>query len=118
MPRKWHAHWPLDGHDETERDRAIHTLGNLTLLTGKLNSKVSNGPWLGSGSKRSGLDGHSVLLLNRDLLKEAGDKWTDEAITRRTRELTEAIIEIWPVPPGHKSGVPPPLRRRGRHTQR
>ena len=35
MPRKWLAHWPLDGHDEAERDRYIHTLGNLTLLTGK-----------------------------------------------------------------------------------
>src|SRR5207244_7668458 len=46
MPRKWLANWPLDGHDEAERDRTIHTLGNLTLLTPKLNSKQSNGPWI------------------------------------------------------------------------
>ncbi|MBM4198043.1 MAG: DUF262 domain-containing protein, partial [Gammaproteobacteria bacterium] len=25
MPRKWLAHWPLEGHDEAERDRIIHT---------------------------------------------------------------------------------------------
>src|SRR5690606_29454402 len=33
MPRKWHTHWPLNGAQEAERDRALHTLGNLTLLT-------------------------------------------------------------------------------------
>src|SRR5207247_11144473 len=76
----------------------------LTLLTGRLNSKVSNGPWLGSGGKREGLEENDVLLLNRELLKKAGDQWTDEAIRVRTQELIEVIIQIWPVPPNHKSG--------------
>jgi hypothetical protein len=59
MPRKWLTHWPLEdaSHEEADRDRIIHTLGNLTLLTGKLNSKVSNGAWLGSGGKKEGLEG-------------------------------------------------------------
>lgn len=118
MPRKWHTNWPLDGHDEAERNRAIHTLGNLTLLTKKLNSKQSNGPWLAKDGKREGLEGHDVLFLNRELLKKAGDKWTDDAIALRTKELTEAIIQIWPVPPGHKSGFSvdrkPPLRKKVR----
>jgi Protein of unknown function (DUF1524) len=70
MPRKWQSHWS-PATDEAERDRLIHTLGNLTLLTGKLNSKVSNGPWIGTDSKRVGLEGHDVLMLNRELLKEA-----------------------------------------------
>jgi hypothetical protein len=81
--------------------------GNLTLLTGRLNSKVSNGPWLGSGSKREGLEAHDVLLLNRELLKKSRDQWTDEAIRVRTRELSEIIIQIWPVPPNHRSGFVP-----------
>jgi hypothetical protein len=56
MPRKWVANWPLvEGITENDRDRLIHTLGNLTLLTGKLNSMVSNGPWLGNTGKREGL---------------------------------------------------------------
>ena len=106
MPRKWVTHWSLKegGQDEAERDRMIHTLGNLTLLTSKLNSKVSNGSWLGSGGKREGLEGHDVLILNRELLKRAGDQWTDEAIQARTQELINAIIQIWPVPPNHRSG--------------
>jgi uncharacterized protein DUF1524 len=74
MPRKWVTHWPLptDSRSEADRDHLIHTLGNLTLLTGKLNAKVSNGPWLGAGGKREGLEGHDVLLLNRELLRRAG----------------------------------------------
>lgn len=106
MPRRWVTNWPLEveGLDEAGRDRTIHTLGNLTLLTGRLNSKVSNGPWLGSGGKREGLEGHDVLLLNRDLLKKAQDGWTDEAVQARTRELIEVIIRIWPVPANHRSG--------------
>jgi hypothetical protein len=104
MPRKWHTYWPLNGEDEAERDRSIHTLGNLTLLTRKLNSKQSNGPWVGEDGKRKGLEEHDVLFLNRDLLKTALSEWTDRAIVERTKGLTEAIIQIWPVPPGHKSG--------------
>jgi hypothetical protein len=78
MPRKWHAHWPLQGNaSEAEREHVIHTFGNLTLLTGKLNSKVSNAAWLGTGGKREALEAHDVLLLNRDLLKRAADRWTD-----------------------------------------
>lgn len=112
MPRKWLAYWPLEGRNEGERDSIIHTLGNLTLLTHRLNSKQSNGPWLGEGGKREGLEEHDVLFLNRELLKKAGDKWSDEAITLRTKELTEAIIQIWPVPAGHKSGFSPDRKPR------
>jgi hypothetical protein len=117
MPRKWLTHWPLEdgASDEAERDHLIHTLGNLTLLTGKLNSKVSNGPWLGEKGKQKGLEAHDVLFLNRDLLKEAGDQWTDDAIRERTQELANVIIQIWSVPQNHKSEFSrnrPRLRKR------
>jgi len=107
MPRKWLAHWPLEGHDEAERDRIIHTLGNLTLLTKRLNSKQSNAAWLGEKGKREGLEEHDVLLLNREMLRKAGNRWSDEAIVERTGELVDAIIQIWLVPPGHESGFSP-----------
>jgi hypothetical protein len=105
MPRKWGAHWPLPpGTTEAERDRLIHTFGNLTLVTKRLNSALSNGPWLGVNGKRRALEAHDVLLLNRELLKSAGDEWTNEMIRARTRATVEAILGIWPVPLGHKSG--------------
>jgi hypothetical protein len=104
MPRKW-EHWPLvDGRSEVEREAIVHTLGNLTLLTARLNSKVSNGPWLGESGKRHGLEAHDVLLLNRDLLKTAGDNWNDAAVRARSDELSKYIIDIWPAPDGHRSG--------------
>lgn len=108
MPRKWQSHWPLSGGvDEQQRDSLIHTLGNLTLLTGKLNSKVSNGPWSGDSAKRSSLQAHDVLVLNRELLKAAPDGWTEAIIETRTQILTELILKIWPVPPGYRSPFAP-----------
>jgi hypothetical protein len=106
MPRRWSAHWPLTpGVEEAEREELIHTLGNLTLLTGKLNSKVSNASWVGTGGKRAGLEGHDVLFLNRELLRSAKDAWTEDTIRKRTQALIEIITEIWPVPKEHRSGV-------------
>ncbi len=106
MPRKWAMYWPLPegSRGESERDALIHTIGNLTLLTGRLNTKVSNGPWIGASGKRQGLEAHDVLLLNRELLKRAGDAWTDSAIRSRSEELSKLIVEIWQVPEGHRSG--------------
>ena len=83
-------HWPHPegSRGEGERDALIHTIGNLTLLTSRLNSKVSNGPWLGDTGKKHGLEAHDVLLLNRELLKSAGENWTDAAILARSEELS------------------------------
>ena len=106
MPRKWTMHWPHpEGpRGEGERDALIHTVGNLTLLTARLNSKVSNGPWLGETGKKHGLEAHDVLLLNRDLLKAADKGWTDATIRLRSDDLSKSVIEIWPAPEGHRSG--------------
>jgi Protein of unknown function DUF262/Protein of unknown function (DUF1524)/Restriction Enzyme Adenine Methylase Associated len=112
MPRKWTRNWPgpTDEPGAADRDRIIHTLGNLTLLTHKLNAKVSNGPWLGTFSKRVGLEENDVLMLNRDLLARAQDSWNERKIRERTAELTETILSIWPVPEGHRSGATSTLR--------
>jgi GNAT superfamily N-acetyltransferase len=105
MPRKWQVHWPLPegSRSEGERDALIHTIGNLTLLTSRLNSKVSNGPWIGNSGKRQGLESHDVLMLNRKLLETAGTEWNDAKILNRSETLAKIIVEIWPTPVGHKS---------------
>lgn len=101
MPRNWQAHWPLSpGVPEAERDQLVHTLGNLTLLTSSLNSKVSNGPWR---DKKVALRKHDVLKMDSNLLDQAGDTWTDDKIKSRTQTMAKAIVEIWPVPAGHRS---------------
>ncbi len=102
MPRRWERHWPLS--DETSeafaseaeyRDFAINCLGNLTLVAGRLNASVSNGPW---ERKRMALDTHSVLFLNKDVLQQGGDSWTIADIEDRSERLAELALEIWPGP--------------------
>ncbi len=117
MPRKWGQHWPpAEGfRGDADRDQLIHTMGNLTLLTGKLNSKVSNAAWLGRDGKRQALEGHDVLLLNRELLRGHPDSWTDADIHLRTDELARLILAIWPAPAGHRSGFAEKARHRPHH---
>ena len=73
------------------------------MLTGRLNSKVSNGPWAGANGKRIALHSHDVLMLNRRLLEQGKDGWDDEHIRARAERLVDVITEVWPVPEGHKS---------------
>lgn len=107
MPRAWQTNWELpESISELQRDRIVHTLGNLTLLTGKLNSKVSNGSWT---TKRPALEKHDVLFLNRTLLKEAPDEWDERRINRRTSTMVETVLKIWPTPPGHTITLDNPI---------
>jgi hypothetical protein len=102
MPQKWQTHWPLGNQSEEEREADIQTIGNLTLLTTKLNAAVSNGPW---ATKSDELTKHDVLLINKEV-QELGEKgWSEEIIKARSVSLIQEITEIWPVPTGHKSVV-------------
>ena len=101
MPQQWSKKWSLGaGTTEVERDRLIHTIGNLTLLTSRLNSGVSNGNWQ---EKSDGLRQHDVLKLNRDLLEKGSSGWDHDLIRDRSEELIRDILSIWPVPEGHTS---------------
>ena len=107
MPQAWAKHWPMSpGGSEIERDGRIHRFGNLTLLTKKLNSTVSNGPWLGETGKAAHLQEKDVVLLNSKLLKTYGSKpWDEAGIDARTEQVIDAVLAIWPVPAGHKIRV-------------
>jgi hypothetical protein len=103
LPQEWQSSWPgAEGDVRTlERDRCVHVLGNLTLVTQSLNSKVSNGPWGGVGGKREELKKYSVIHLNKDLVELGSPDWTEALIRKRSEQLVEQMIEIWPVPQGH-----------------
>jgi hypothetical protein len=101
MPQNWQAHWPLPDHvDPAARDYAIHGIGNLTLVSGKLNPTLSNAPWLSTPKlrgKRNSLEEQSTLNLNRLLLKHHAE-WDDAAIAERAAALFEDAKVIWPRP--------------------
>ena len=99
MPRAWRRRslWslPADVEDEAKaganRDRLIHTMGNLTLANGRLNTSLSNRPW---EEKRAELHDHITLFLNKDLVKE--QEWNEERIEARARQLAQVAIKVWP----------------------
>lgn len=107
LPQKWKDNWPVGlPEDELERQARVHRLGNLTLLTGSLNSKVSNGAWT---SKRKALLEHNTIKLTGRLIEQTQDHdWDEARIDQRTTELIEALLQVWPVPDGHKGQVVDP----------
>jgi hypothetical protein len=99
MPQKWERNWPApaDGeeHAVEDRDRLIHTLGNLTLVTKSMNPALSNAAW---ADKRTALHKHSNLLMTRRLLDEAGSNWSEDTIRDRGQKLAKMVCQVWPRP--------------------
>lgn len=108
MPQGWIENWPLpDGsrgvdpwsRNEDEpgvqasqrRDSLVHTFGNLTLITGSLNSSIKNGRW---EEKRPEILTHSLLPINGQLHQY--DVWNEEAIIQRGKGMLERALKIWP----------------------
>jgi hypothetical protein len=101
MPQGWREHWQLSaGASAENRDVAVHTIGNLTLLNGKFNPYQSNRPWIDGGEpesgKRANLDQHTVLFMNRELCNHAA--WDEPRIRDRAEKLLGSAIKIWPYP--------------------
>ena len=101
MPQEWRANWPLPGDHEEDaaarRDRVLHAIGNLTLVTGRLNRELSNAAW---EQKRDALDEHSVLYMNRHLIRKAGQVWNEAKIEKRAKRLHKRAVKVWP----HRAG--------------
>jgi len=113
MPQRWRTHWAdgiaADPIAAAERDRLVHTIGNLTLLTGSLNASLSNRPWSDSDAavvaptgpeagkgKRSLIDKYSLLVLNKEIVQQHPDSWSEGDILKRGQGMTEDIAKIWP----------------------
>jgi hypothetical protein len=108
MPVKWELNWPIPEEHQADpeaklkftqqRDQVVHTLGNLTLITGSLNPSLSNGSWQ---KKRPELAKYSKLNLNRYFypVHEGEDPlldWSEDSIRERGRVLFQAASSVWP----------------------
>ena len=117
LPRSWYEHWTLpDGSKATlvenqaakqqelvgdtlsdhyqvirRRDKAISTLGNLTLLNLSVNREAQNRTF---SVKKGLLIANTVLSLNGDLM--ARETWDEEAIAVRSKRMAEAAIQLYP----------------------
>ena len=116
LPSEWIDHWPLPNGEQptnddiweacfateendthlgqiVRRQRLLNTFGNLTILAKPLNSSVSNGPFC---AKREALNDHSLLVMNREIIKE--EDWGEDQIDIRGRKLFEVATVLWPYP--------------------
>jgi hypothetical protein len=109
LPQRWRAHWklidgrsapldPFSGVDEamltaiSAREAALHTLGNLTLITVPGNTAASNSEF---DEKKVWLQ-HSLLALNLAILEH--QHWDEMTITARGVTLADLAVKIWPAP--------------------
>jgi hypothetical protein len=94
-----------------ERDHALHTFGNLTLLTGSLNSSASNGPFhsftdkngLVVDGKRRKICVNSLLKTNAYFQSLSLVDWDNEAIAKRSEDLFDdgkggGAVNLWSYP--------------------
>ncbi|MEV0488676.1 DUF262 domain-containing protein [Streptomyces atratus] len=108
MPQSWRDNWPPLEDDPDEgsgRDELVHSLGNLTLVTARLNPALGNMAW---EDKRKWLGEHSLLRLTHGTLLNApagahisafGDwssSWDEHRIHARGAYLASLAVHIWP----------------------
>ena len=78
-------------HVATQRIGCLQSIGNLTLVTGRHNSKMSNKPF---SEKRASLFRNSLMVLNKEISGNA--IWDVPQISRRTEDLFTHFCSIWP----------------------
>ena len=102
LPVAWQKYWELPNGAAAseldpehplrrERDSIIHTLGNLTLVTGPLNTSLGN---RGFEEKKEKLAEHSGLVLNKEIVEH--DHWDEVAIRERGERLAALAKKVWP----------------------
>lgn len=113
MPRGWLHHWdespPLDPERASKRNQLVDSLGNLTLVTDSLNKSLSHRPWTDEAAqivaptgkfpgrgKRWLLNRYSLLVLNKFIVEEHVEEWSESDIGNRGKELTKHFCAVWP----------------------
>lgn len=92
MPKKWQTNWPaaLTPEETNIRNHKLLTLGNLTIITINLNSKLRNSAW---SVKKNILSQYSSLPLTTRYTSNSD--WNEEAIINRANDLYTTALIIW-----------------------
>ena len=101
LPISWDEDWPFEDGNFVERwsedpkaenrNRLLHSIGNLTLLTNSLNISASNERFR---KKREKYKDHSTLILNKWF--EELDDWNESSIEKRAKNLSKMAVKVWP----------------------
>ncbi len=93
MPVKWEENWgdsSLTPIQKIHREKWIKSLGNLTLVTGKMNRKMQNSAWPVKVSK---LESNSRLKLTEKYIKLP--VWNETAIESRSGDIAALALDCW-----------------------
>lgn len=93
MPKKWEENWGEPDFDDLakyKRKQKLLTLGNLTLITKNLNSKLRNQAW---DDKKKTLKEYSSLKMTTAFLDK--EQWNEDTIEERANLLATKAIDIW-----------------------
>jgi hypothetical protein len=88
MPREA-ALWKLSKGEQEKHSSSLGKIGNLTLLTNKKNSSVSNKPF----AKKKDVYKDEHLSINSYVID--CDRWTSFEIASRQHQLSELAVKIW-----------------------
>ena len=99
VPREWTKHWRVQDESLLEMHgwrlaRLTRRIGNLTLVTQSLNSKLSNHSW----KRKRELLAVDNLYLNRDVVEHVSEDstWDEDQINSRGQRIASMICDIWP----------------------
>lgn len=113
MPKSWEKHWSniknenqqevVTSDAKNERNLKIEYLGNMTLLTQKLNTSLSNNTFDikingEPNSRKHGLNFYTELSIVYEIVEPYRNHqtvWNEKNIIERTENLITEIIKIW-----------------------
>lgn len=100
LPVSWDEDWPFADEEfadrssgdprASERNVLLHSLGNLTLMTGGLNISSGNESF---AEKQKKYEEHTMLFLNKWFAKKG--KWDEADIRERGAHFAELAVGIW-----------------------
>lgn len=90
LPQSPDSSW--DSFLKETRESVVNNIGNLTLLSVKMNRDVSNGPY---ALKRAKFSNESRFRVTRDL-GDDNEFWTKESIIDRANKIADWALLRWP----------------------
>jgi len=120
LPQKWEENWSdlpyvnakggkieeIEG--KINRQKMVYSIGNMTLLTGKLNTSIQNNKFkikMEGSPKRKGVKAYAELSITSiDIVEKiynAHKEWNEYQCLLRQIDLTKEILDIWGIDEGH-----------------
>lgn len=120
MPQAWEENWGIDvlpvkdnagnvlPKEEAieKRNNAVYQIGNMTLLTSRLNKKIQNSSFdkkvngVSNPNKPKsvvrGMKEFASLSITKEVISVNPLCWNEQSIENRTNKLISEIISIWP----------------------